>query len=62
MLKKINHGNKKIFIILLELVEVVAVGIVLVVKGAVGTEMEVVVGVAVVVGPRGEEVEYYTWM
>ena len=33
-----------------------------VVKGAVGIEMEVVVGVAVVVGPRGEEVEYYTWI
>ena len=28
MLKKINYGNSKIFIILLELVEVVAVGIV----------------------------------
>lgn len=56
MLKKINYGNRKIFIILLELVEVVAVGSVFVrevVKGAVGTEMEVVVGVAVVVGPRG---------
>ena len=56
MLKKINYGNRKIFIILLELVEVVAVGSVFVrevVKGAVGTEMEVVVGVAVVVGPKG---------